>query len=140
MARRAPSDPAAHRHAAAQHPEGYRPREVVVVPTHGDWQPRNWIVDGGVTRGTIKVIDFGRFAWRPAITDFCRLAARHWRDDPRLEAAFFAGYGDDPRHPEQWRMSALHEAIGTAVWAHHVGDETFERQGHRMIAEALALF
>ena len=30
------------------------------------------------------------------------------------------------------------EAIGTAVWAHNAGDERFEQQGHRMIAEALA--
>jgi hypothetical protein len=111
------------------------PQPVVVVPTHGDWQPRNWLS----AEGTIKVIDFGRFAWRPAVTDFCRLAAQQWRADPGLEAAFFAGYGGDPRTPEQWRMVALHEAIGTAVWAHQYGDEPFEQQGHRMIAEALAL-
>lgn len=115
---------------------GYQPREVVVVPTHGDWQPRNWLVDGD----TVKVIDFGRFAWRPAVTDFCRLAAQQWRDDRRLEDAFFAGYGGDPRNPEQWRMATVHEAIGTAVWAYQVGDESFERQGHRMVAAALELF
>lgn len=114
----------------------HRPQPVMVVPTHGDWQPRNWLVDGG----TVKVIDFGRFAWRPAVSDFCRLAAQQWSDDPRLEDAFFAGYGGDPRTPDQWRMFAVHEAIGAAVWAYQVGDERFENQGHRMIAEALALF
>ncbi|BBX37187.1 phosphotransferase [Mycolicibacterium mageritense] len=114
----------------------HRARPVVVVPTHGDWQPRNWLIDDG----TLKVIDFGRFAWRPAVSDFCRLAAQQWRQDPRLEEAFFAGYGGDPRTPQQWRMFALHEAIGTAVWAYQVGDEQFEDQGHRMIAEALTLF
>jgi hypothetical protein len=114
----------------------HRPRSVTVVPTHGDWQPRNWLSDDG----TIKVIDFGRFAWRPAVSDFCRLAAQQWRRDPRLEHAFFDGYGGDPRTPDQWRMFAVHEAIGTAVWAYQVVDEPFERQGHRMIAEALALF
>jgi hypothetical protein len=35
---------------------------------------------------------------------------------------------------------AIHEAIGTAAWAHQVGDEPFEQQGHRMIAEALERF
>lgn len=109
---------------------------VTVVPTHGDWQPRNWLI----ADGTVKVIDFGRFAWRPAVSDFCRLATQQWRRDPQLEAAFFAGYGGDPRTPDRWRMFALHEAIGTAVWAHQVGDEPFERQGHRMITEALTLF
>lgn len=114
----------------------HRPGPAVVVPTHGDWQPRNWLIDAG----TVKVIDFGRFAWRPAISDFCRLAVQQWRANPSLEDAFFAGYGGDPRTPGRWRMAALHEAIGTAVWAHQVGDEPFEEQGHRMIAQALTLF
>lgn len=114
----------------------HRPGPAVVVPTHGDWQPRNWLIGAG----TVKVIDFGRFAWRPAISDFSRLAAQQWRQNPHLEAAFFAGYGRDPRTPDQWRVIALHEAIGTAVWAYQVGDEAFEQQGHRMIAEALTLF
>lgn len=114
----------------------HRTRPVVVVPTHGDWQPRNWLID----TGTVRVIDFGRFSWRPAISDFCRLAAQQWRQHPQLEDAFFAGYGGDPRVPGQWRMLALHEAVGTAVWARQVGDEPFEQQGHRMITEALKLF
>lgn len=109
---------------------------VTVVPTHGDWQPRNWLVDDG----TVRVIDFGRFAFRPAASDLARLAAQQWRDDPTLEAAFFTGYGGDPRIPDRWRMDALREAIGTACWAFQVGDEAFEAQGHRMIAEALAAF
>lgn len=114
----------------------HRARPAVVVPTHGDWQPRNWLIGDG----TVKVIDFGRFAWRPAVSDFCRLAAQQWLPAPELEAAFFDGYGGDPRDADEWRMCALHEAIGTAVWAYQVGDENFERQGHRMIAGALELF
>ena len=114
----------------------HRPGPTVVVPTHGDWQPRNWLIGAG----TVKVIDFGRFGWRPAISDFCRLAAQQWRQNPQLEEAFFAGYGGDPRTPDHWRVIALHEAIGTAVWAYQVGDEPFEQQGHRMIAGALTLF
>jgi hypothetical protein len=27
--------------------------------------------------------------------------------------------------------------VGTAAWAYQMGDEEFEAQGHRMIAEAL---
>ncbi|GAA5149125.1 hypothetical protein GCM10025768_11840 [Microbacterium pseudoresistens] len=109
---------------------------VTVVPTHGDWQPRNWLVDAGTTR----VIDFGRFGFRPAGTDFVRLAAQQWRDRPELEAAFLDGYGGDPRDPERWRIDQLREAVGTAVWAFRVGDEAFEAQGHRMLAEALVAF
>ena len=115
---------------------------VEVVPTHGDWQPRNWLIDDGI----LRVIDFGRFAFRPAGTDLTRLAAQQWLRHPDLEAAFFdghdgvEGYGTDPRDPERRRMDALREAIGTACWAHQVGDEAFEAQGHRMLAAALQAF
>ncbi|MFF5216058.1 phosphotransferase [Micromonospora sp. NPDC000442] len=104
-----------------------------LVPTHGDWQPRNWLVHDGV----VGVIDFGRAAMRPAFTDLGRLAAQDFRRDPRLEAAFLDGYGPDPREPDAWHRTRVREAIGTAAWAYRVGDEAFEAQGHRMISEAL---
>ena len=106
-----------------------------LVPTHGDWQPRNWLVEAG----EVRVIDFGRAALRPAITDFARLAAQDFLRDPRLEVAFVRGYGHDPREPDAWRRTRLREAIGTAVWAYQVNDSAFEDQGHRMIAAALEL-
>lgn len=109
-------------------------RATVVVPTHGDYHPRNWLVD----RGRVSVIDFGRAAWRPPETDLARLAAQQWRARPDLEEAFLEGYGDDPREEPTWSLVQLGEAVGTAVWAYQVGDERFERQGHRMLVEALA--
>ena len=106
----------------------------VVVPTHGDWQPRNWLVHEGV----VSVIDFGRAALRPAMSDFARLSAREFRRDPALEAAFLDGYGTDPREPGAWHRNRVREAVGTAVWAYQVDDEAFEAHGHQMIADALA--
>ena len=114
----------------------YRPSPVVVVATHGDWQPRNWLIDAGL----LRVIDFGRFDFRPASTDLCRLAVQQWRRSPGLEDAFLAGYGDDPRDDQLWPIELLREAIGTAVWAFLVGDAAFEAQGHRMLDEALDRF
>jgi hypothetical protein len=111
----------------------YEPQPVSLVPTHGDWQPRNWLVDGEV----LRAIDFGRADWRPASTDFARLAVRQFAADPALEAAFLEGYGPDPRTPELWRLLLVREAIGTAVWAYMVGDEEFEMEGHRMFADVL---
>ncbi|WP_433288591.1 phosphotransferase family protein [Pseudonocardia sp. CA-142604] len=105
-----------------------------LVPTHGDWHPRNWLVHEGV----VSVIDFGRADLRPALTDFARLAVQQFRADPALESAFLDGYGSDPREAAAWRRNRVREAIGTAVWAYQVGNEPFEQQGHRMIAEALA--
>ncbi|WIB00128.1 aminoglycoside phosphotransferase family protein [Curtobacterium sp. MCBA15_012] len=114
----------------------FRPTPVTVVPTHGDWQPRNWVVDDG----RLRAIDLGRFAFRPAATDLTRLAVLHWQHDPALETAFIDGYGGDPRTPDAWRWIQLREAVGTAVWAHEVGDAGFEEQGHRMLDDALAAF
>lgn len=104
-----------------------------LTPTHGDWQPRNWIVH----QGHVAVIDFGRADWRPAATDLARLDAQQFRGRPQLLLAFLEGLGEDPRTPESWRRDRLREAIGTAVWAYLVGDEQFEQQGHRMIADVL---
>ncbi len=106
------------------------------VPTHGDWQPRNWLIDGD----TVRVIDFGRFAFRTRSSDLARLAAQQWRDDPSLEEAFLDGYGGEPREPEQWRLERLREATCTASYAVQVGESGFEEQGHRMLADALAAF
>lgn len=133
--------------------------EEPLVPTHGDFHPRNWIVagddaadatDATDARGDhaddhdrhrrLRVIDFGRFGWRPASFDLTRLAVLHWQQDPALEAAFFDGYGDDPRTPDAWRWLQLREAVGTATWAYAVGDEGFEAQGHDMLRNALAAF
>lgn len=114
----------------------YQPAPVTVVPTHGDWQPRNWLVHDA----TVTIIDFGRFAFRPAASDLCRLAAQQWREDPALETAFLHGYGSDPRDATLWRMLQLREAIGTAAWAYQVGAMEFEAQGHRMLDEALLAF
>lgn len=107
----------------------------VVVPTHGDWQARNWLVDDG---GTVRVIDLGRADLRPAMSDLDRLASREFRRHPGAEEAFLAGYGHDPREPGAWSRSRVREAIGTACWAYQVGDDAFEAQGHRLVAEVLA--
>lgn len=104
-----------------------------LVPTHGDWQPRNWLVHDGV----VSVIDFGRAAMRPAATDLARLAVRDFARDPELEHAFLDGYGTDPRDPEAWRRNRIREAVATASWAYQVGDEAFEQEGLRGLAIAL---
>ena len=106
-----------------------------LVPTHGDWQPRNWLIH----EGRVTVIDLGRADRRPALTDLARLARQEWQGRPDLEEAFLAGYGGDPRETAAWQRTLLREAIGTAVWAYQFGDEPFEAQGHQMIAQALEI-
>lgn len=106
----------------------------LVVPTHGDWQPRNWLIDDGV----VRAIDFGRADLRPPTEDFVRLARQDFARDPELEAAFIEGYGRDPRHPAEWRRALVGEAVGTAVWAFGVGDEVFENFGHQLLTGLFA--
>lgn len=106
-----------------------------LVPTHGDWQPRNWLIDDG----TVRMIDLGRYDRRAPESDLVRLAAQQWRTKPELEAAFLDGYGADPRG-EDWRYAQLREAVATAGWALMVGDDQFEAQGLRMVTEALTAF
>lgn len=104
------------------------------VPSHGDWQGRNWLQDDGV----IRVIDLGRAGLRPAAEDLERLAVQEFVWQPGAEEAFFSGYGADPREPDAWLRQRARAAIGTACWAYRIGDPDFEAQGHRMIAEVLA--
>jgi hypothetical protein len=110
------------------------PVTTTCVPTHGDWQSRNWLIDDGV----LRVIDFGRAELRPAAEDFERLAFQEFVRHPGAEAAFLSGYGEDPRVPDAWFRQRVRSAIGTAGWAFQIGDQGFEAQGHRMIAEVLA--
>lgn len=105
----------------------------VLVPTHGDWQPRNWLVHDGI----VSAIDFGRAAMRPAATDLARLAVRDFARRPDLEGAFLDGYGADPRDREAWQRIRIREAIATAAWAHQVGDQPFEQEGLRALEHAL---
>lgn len=105
--------------------------QVDLVPTHGDLSPRNWVVHDGV----ISFIDLGRADLRPRATDLFRLQDRSWRGRPDLEPAFFTGYGADPRDVWWWPSLVLAEHIGTAVWAHQVGDEAFEAKGLRGLRE-----
>ena len=79
----------------------YRPGSVVVHPTHGDWQARNWLWDEPA--GQLRIIDFGRFGWRPAAADFLELHDL-WHTHPELDEAAARGYreagGDWPAGSE----------------------------------------
>lgn len=125
-----PAAAAAVRARIADHDHG----PVELVPTHGDYQPRNWLVDGA----TVKVIDLGRADWRPPWSDLARMDQRQWVGRPDLEQAFLNGYGHDPRSSPSWQATLLREAVGIAVWAYQVGDHAFEAHGHHLIARCLA--
>ena len=126
---------------AAQHdPQTFRQAGSLLAAFHGqlsvvddDWGDR---FRARVERHLARPhIDFGRADLRPPVEDFVRLARQDFARAPWLEEAFVDGYGSDPREPEEWRRTMVGEAVGTAVWAHEVGDEGFEQFGHRLLAE-----
>lgn len=124
-----------------------RTDSAVVTPTHGDFQPRNWLVDphDRDSRGTPRVmlIDFGRFRFRNWTSDLVRLHHQVFVDRADLARAMFDGAGVSADEPfaasdrDCWRAEHLVQSVGTIVWAHEVGDEPFSQQGYRMLERTL---
>ncbi|MFF0343180.1 hypothetical protein [Kribbella sp. NPDC004875] len=83
--------------------------------------------NGATTARAAPTEVISRAELRPAYTGLVRLAAQQFRVGPTLETAFVDGYGGDPRGPAAWYRARVREAVNTAVWAHHVGDEAFEQ-------------
>ena len=145
--------PADHLLTAAGLARTHDPEPRLLVATHGDYQPRNWLEDGDWEDGAglLHVIDWGRAGYRPWVTDLVRLE-HSWfaagnegvandgvaNDGGALRAAFYAGYGRDPgEEPGAWRLDNLLQSLGTIVWAHDVGDAAFEEEGRRMLARVV---
>ncbi|WP_284986105.1 aminoglycoside phosphotransferase family protein [Arthrobacter sp. fls2-241-R2A-172] len=111
---------------------------VELVTSHGDYQPRNWLYDDG----EVKVIDFGRADLRPWVHDLVRLTHQQFLADAALATAFQEGLGRAVTSPEEvsaWRLENLDQAVGTVVWAHSIGDESFEQQGVAMVERVLTM-
>ncbi|MET3902143.1 aminoglycoside phosphotransferase family protein [Paenarthrobacter sp. 4246] len=116
--------------------DSLEPGPAALVTTHGDYQPRNWLDDDGL----IKVIDFGRAELRPWVHDLVRLSHQQLLAQPMLAAAFHEGLGrviTTEQEHQLWTLENLNQSVGTVVWAHHVGDAVFERQGVEMVARVL---
>lgn len=106
------------------------------VPTHGDFQLRNLLLDKD---GSLAVIDFERSEPGPAIRDLVRLSDA-WATHPRLYDAFLDGYGRELTPAEEERFvidSALDALSGIQYGATHGDAETRER-GHRTLARLRA--
>ncbi|MFE9339588.1 phosphotransferase [Streptomyces sp. NPDC007063] len=106
------------------------------VPTHGDFQLRNLLVDED---GSLAVIDFERSEPGPAIRDIVRLCDT-WAGRPDLYDAFLAGYGRKLTPAEEERLtidSALDAVSGIQYGASHGDPEVLER-GRRTLARLRA--
>jgi hypothetical protein len=104
---------------------------VRLVFTHGDYQPRNWLLHAG----EVRIIDHGRAHFRSGGSDLVRLRHQQFIGHPELQGAFERGYGRDP--DPLMELEELEQAAGTIAWAHGIGDAGFEEQGRVMLRRIL---
>ncbi|WP_433177330.1 phosphotransferase [Actinoallomurus sp. CA-150999] len=106
-----------------------------LMPTHGDFQLRNLLWDGG----TLYVIDFERSEEGPAVRDFVRLSDA-WAGRPDLYDATMAGYGRPLTSAEKERLvvdSVLDAVSGIQYGTAH-GDLELVERGRRILARLRA--
>ena len=107
------------------------------VTCHGDWQPRNWLID---VDGKVLTFDFERVQAEWWCHDLQRLWWREWIDRPDLAEAHFEGYGRAPSDDEIAMLMATSAAghITQIVWATRHGDADFAEAGRQHLQKMRA--
>ncbi|MFD8632286.1 phosphotransferase [Streptomyces sp. NPDC059533] len=108
----------------------------MLVPTHGDLQYRNVLLDGD---GEPLLFDFERSEYNTATRDMVRLSDT-WTGRPDLRAAFLDGYGRALTPTEELRLdceAAFDAVSGIAYGTSHDDPEVTER-GHRTLRQLRA--
>ncbi len=103
----------------------------VLVPTHGDLQYRNVLLDDN---GEPQLFDFERSEYGTVTRDLVRLSDI-WTGRPDLRAAFLDGYGRPLTPAEELRLqceAAFDAVSGIAYGTSHADPEVTER-GHRTL-------
>lgn len=118
--------PAHHAERLRQLIRSWPEPEAVCVPTHGDWQPRNWLTDDA---GTLRVIDWGRADLRPPLEDFERLDSGEFVRHPERDEAFIRGYGSDPRRTPGWFRQRTRAGVSAACWRSPSGFRSSRSEG-----------
>jgi aminoglycoside phosphotransferase len=103
------------------------------VPCHGDYTPRNWLVDGD----RLRVLDFGLARTDVWVGDLAQLDSGAWRGRPELRAAFLQGYGRTPDAEDEVVLGVC--AALTATWqvvrARESGQAALEGENRRILGE-----
>lgn len=106
-------------------------QDVLRVPCHRDFEPRNWMVAGEPFGRRLGLLDFEHSRPDLWLADVVRLANVVWPDEPEAEAAFWEGYGLEPSDAQADLLAALVEldAAATYTWGLAQADQTFLRRG-----------
>ena len=86
------------------------------MPTHGNLQPRNLLLDPD--QGTVALIDFEKAALAPPVRDLVRLEPGIFTGRPGLRRAFYDGYGRELEPVEQLALRAwvVLDSVSALAW------------------------
>jgi Ser/Thr protein kinase RdoA (MazF antagonist) len=104
-----------------------------LVPCHGDFQPRNWLVDRD---GRVLVFDFEKARHDWWIHDIQRMWWKEWAGRPDLRDHFLAGYGRqlDETEVAGFRANSARGHLIQIIWATQHRDLTFADEGRTYLA------
>lgn len=90
--------------------------ELRAVPTHGDFQARNLLLDP--VSGTVAVIDFEKAALAPPVRDLVRLEAGVFARRPETRSAFYEAYGRElePVECRALRAWVILDSVSGLAW------------------------
>ena len=101
-----------------------------LVPCHGDFSPRNWLV----SEGQLGIIDFGEAGPDMWVSDLGRLLFG-WRLPPEELDALLEGYGRRPDDNELVLLRASYAAavVWHIIWGHEHRNHKFESASRRLL-------
>lgn len=104
-----------------------------LVPCHGDFQPRNWLV---ADDGRVFVFDFEKARHDWWIHDIQRMWWKEWRGHPERRDSFLAGYGSELNETEQagFRANSARGHLVQIAWATEHGDHEFADAGRAYLS------
>lgn len=104
-----------------------------LVPCHGDFQPRNWLIDGD---GRVLVFDFEKARHDWWIHDIQRMWWKEWTHRPDLRDSFLAGYGRQLDETERagFRANSARGHLVQIAWATAHGDLELAAEGRASLA------
>ncbi|GAB2992506.1 hypothetical protein GCM10023080_067990 [Streptomyces pseudoechinosporeus] len=103
---------------------------------HGDFQERNWLLDGALPACGFGAVDLERARPHTVVADLVPLACGSWIGRPDLQEAFWDGYGRVLSDEEQWALRCLCalDAASAISWGVPNGDLQIVERGRATLA------